>query len=223
MSIMLQADDRRMCLQAEIIQHPESFVELDPEMAYTLLDLKRAVKQPSPAPAFVNAAGEAPCATYGPLAAALQLMFSVLLQGKLILLITNSDYQYTERMMSFAYDRYLKAEGMQWRDLFDMVSCRAFALRLTSAVLYYSPAYSAIIISRLLSVDICLQAKPQHLTWQPPYAGHCASEKAGLLQPQHEPVRGGDGRWPDAAGDEGAQGGPVLRGFRTHGGGGAGH
>ena len=43
----LRADHRVVCLQAEIIQHPESFVELDPEMAYTLLDLKRAVKQPS--------------------------------------------------------------------------------------------------------------------------------------------------------------------------------
>lgn len=59
-------------------------------------------------------------------------MFLVLLQGKLLLLITNSDYEYTERMMSFAYDRYLKAEGMQWRDLFDMVSCRAFTLQTDS-------------------------------------------------------------------------------------------
>ena len=60
-----------MCLQAEIIQHPESFVELDPEMAYTLLDLKRAVQQRSPAPAFMKAAKEASCALYGLLAAAL--------------------------------------------------------------------------------------------------------------------------------------------------------
>lgn len=37
------------------------------------------------------------------------------------MLITNSDYQYTDRMMSHAYDRYLKAEGMTWRDVFDMV------------------------------------------------------------------------------------------------------
>jgi len=44
------------------------------------------------------------------------------LQGKLLLLITNSDYEYTNCMMKFAYDRYLEAEGMQWRDLFDMVS-----------------------------------------------------------------------------------------------------
>ena len=114
-------------------------MELDPEMAYTLLDLKRAVRQRSSCPAFMNAANQAQCALYG-LTAALQLRFCLLLQGKLILLITNSDYQYTERMMSFAYDRYLKAEGMQWRDLFDMVSCRASPLRLASAVLYYRPS-----------------------------------------------------------------------------------
>jgi len=40
--------------------------------------------------------------------------------GKKLLLITNSDYEYTEKMMSYAYDKYLP-EGMMWRDLFDMV------------------------------------------------------------------------------------------------------
>lgn len=40
--------------------------------------------------------------------------------GKMLLLITNSDYEYTARMMSFAYDRFLP-EGMTWRDIFDMV------------------------------------------------------------------------------------------------------
>lgn len=37
-----------------------------------------------------------------------------------LLLITNSDYQYTHRMMSHAYDCFLP-EGQTWRDLFDMV------------------------------------------------------------------------------------------------------
>jgi hypothetical protein len=32
--------------------------------------------------------------------------------GKMLLLITNSDYEYTERMMSYAYDRFLP-EGMK--------------------------------------------------------------------------------------------------------------
>jgi hypothetical protein len=38
----------------------------------------------------------------------------------MLLLITNSDYEYTARMMAFAYDRFLP-DGMTWRDLFDMV------------------------------------------------------------------------------------------------------
>jgi hypothetical protein len=49
--------------------------------------------------------------------------------GKMLLLITNSDYEYTARMMAFAYDRFLPA-GMTWRDLFDMVrrqACRGWA------------------------------------------------------------------------------------------------
>eukprot|EP00775_Hariotina_reticulata_P009908 gene9907-10064_t len=40
--------------------------------------------------------------------------------GKMLLLITNSDYEYTARMMTFAYDRFLPG-GMTWRDMFDMV------------------------------------------------------------------------------------------------------
>lgn len=41
--------------------------------------------------------------------------------GKKLLLITNSDYQYTNTMMSFAYDRFLPGD-MGWQDMFDMVS-----------------------------------------------------------------------------------------------------
>lgn len=41
-------------------------------------------------------------------------------QGKTLLLITNSDFTYTNKMMSYAYDEYLP-EGKTWRDLFDMV------------------------------------------------------------------------------------------------------
>ncbi|PNW73801.1 hypothetical protein CHLRE_13g573150v5 [Chlamydomonas reinhardtii] len=69
-------------LKAEIIQAPERYVELDPEMAQTLLDQRDS--------------------------------------GKQLLLITNSDYEYTNKMMSFAYDPFLPS-GMRWRDLFDMV------------------------------------------------------------------------------------------------------
>lgn len=36
------------------------------------------------------------------------------------MLITNSDYHYTNKMMSFAYNRFMP-HGSTWRDLFDMV------------------------------------------------------------------------------------------------------
>lgn len=40
--------------------------------------------------------------------------------GKQLVLITNSDFQYTEAMMQYAFNRFLPA-GMTWRDLFSMV------------------------------------------------------------------------------------------------------
>ena len=44
----------------------------------------------------------------------------VAVQGKVLMLITNSDYHYTNKMMSFAYNRFMPP-GSTWRDLFDMV------------------------------------------------------------------------------------------------------
>eukprot|EP00210_Caulerpa_lentillifera_P003662 g3496.t1 len=44
--------------------------------------------------------------------------------GKTLLLITNSEFEYTDKMMSFAYDRFLP-DGMKWRDIFDMVIVNA--------------------------------------------------------------------------------------------------
>jgi len=40
--------------------------------------------------------------------------------GKKLLLITNSEWEYTRAMMSYAFDQFL-AGGMTWRDLFDLV------------------------------------------------------------------------------------------------------
>ncbi len=40
--------------------------------------------------------------------------------GKKLLLITNSDWEYTKVMMAYAFDRFLP-EGMTWRELFDVV------------------------------------------------------------------------------------------------------
>lgn len=42
--------------------------------------------------------------------------------GKKLLLITNSDYHYTDKMMRHSFDRFLPND-MSWRDLFDIVSC----------------------------------------------------------------------------------------------------
>ena len=44
--------------------------------------------------------------------------------GKSLLLITNSDLQYTEAVMSYAHDPYLP-DGMKWRDMFDYVIINA--------------------------------------------------------------------------------------------------
>eukprot|EP00873_Tetraselmis_striata_P025773 jgi/Tetstr1/446037/TSEL_033639.t1 len=44
--------------------------------------------------------------------------------GKQLVLITNSDFQYTEAMMQYAFNRFLPA-GMTWRDLFSMVIVQA--------------------------------------------------------------------------------------------------
>lgn len=42
--------------------------------------------------------------------------------GKKLLLITNSDYIYTDKMMRHSFNRFLPND-MGWRDLFDIVSC----------------------------------------------------------------------------------------------------
>lgn len=73
-------------LKGDIIQDPASYVELDPDMAKTLLHQRQA--------------------------------------GKVLMLITNSDYHYTNKMMSFAYNRFMPP-GSTWRDLFDMVIVQA--------------------------------------------------------------------------------------------------
>jgi HAD superfamily 5'-nucleotidase-like hydrolase len=44
--------------------------------------------------------------------------------GKLLLLVTNSDWGYTRSMMGYAFDRFLP-KGAAWRDLFDLVIVEA--------------------------------------------------------------------------------------------------
>lgn len=41
--------------------------------------------------------------------------------GKKLLLITNSDYHYTNKMMQHSFNRFLPND-MGWRELFDIVS-----------------------------------------------------------------------------------------------------
>jgi hypothetical protein len=44
--------------------------------------------------------------------------------GKLLLLVTNSEWEYTRAMMSYGFDRYLP-RGTTWRELFDVVIVQA--------------------------------------------------------------------------------------------------
>ena len=44
--------------------------------------------------------------------------------GRKLLLITNSEWTYTSSMMAYAFDRFLP-DGMQWRDLFEVVIVEA--------------------------------------------------------------------------------------------------
>ncbi|MSP92849.1 MAG: HAD family hydrolase [Myxococcales bacterium] len=69
-------------LKAEILAHPERYVDLDPQLPLTLLDQRES--------------------------------------GKKLMLITNSEWSYTNAMMGYAFNRFLPA-GQTWRDLFKVV------------------------------------------------------------------------------------------------------
>jgi len=69
-------------LKAEIVAHPEQYIEPDPEVPLALMDLRHA--------------------------------------GKKVLLITNSEWEYTRDIMRHAVDPFMP-EGQTWRDLFDLV------------------------------------------------------------------------------------------------------
>ncbi|MEM9463750.1 MAG: HAD-IG family 5'-nucleotidase [Actinomycetota bacterium] len=69
-------------LKQQIVDDPERFVDLDPDLVTTLRDQRLA--------------------------------------GKQLLLITNSEWWYTQRMMAWCFDAALP-DGETWRDLFDIV------------------------------------------------------------------------------------------------------
>jgi hypothetical protein len=49
-----------------------------------------------------------------------QALLDQLQAGKRLMLISNSEWSYAQRIMSYAYDRYLP-QGRSWRDLFELV------------------------------------------------------------------------------------------------------
>ncbi|MEM7676915.1 MAG: HAD-IG family 5'-nucleotidase, partial [Myxococcota bacterium] len=73
-------------LKSEIVNQPERFVELDPDVPLALLDQYHS--------------------------------------GKKLLLITNSEFTYSQSMMSYAFDKFLPG-SMTWRDLFELVIVEA--------------------------------------------------------------------------------------------------
>ena len=54
-----------------------------------------------------------------------QTLIDQRMAGKTLMLITNSDFEYTEVVMSHAFDRYLENYGKTWKDLFDFVIVNA--------------------------------------------------------------------------------------------------
>jgi len=45
--------------------------------------------------------------------------------GKRLMLISNAEWEYAREIMTFAYDPFLEAEGLTWRDLFELVIVNA--------------------------------------------------------------------------------------------------
>lgn len=94
---------------------PELFVEPDPELPLALLDQKEVF--PHCCYYFIF---------YFFIKRGVILLFVSYLNifvpqaGKKLLLITNSDYHYTDKMMQHSFNRFLPND-MGWRDLFNMV------------------------------------------------------------------------------------------------------
>lgn len=100
------------------------------------------------------------------------------LQGKKLMLITNSDYHYTNKMMSYAYNQFLP-RGSTWRDLFNMV-CHAISKVITATPSCFASTSFCKVAShsrlcvctqhKTLSLPGCLgtcsQALSCHACWQ---------------------------------------------------------
>ncbi|CAN4104636.1 unnamed protein product [Withania somnifera] len=86
--------------------------------------------------------------------------------GKRLLLITNSDYHYTDKMMQHSFNRYLPND-MSWRDLFEMVIVSA---RKPEFFQMSHPMYEVVTGEGLMRP--CFKARPDvsqskvHLRWR---------------------------------------------------------
>lgn len=92
---------------------PELFVEPDPELPLALLDQKEVMFLSSQRKCLIMIGSFVNIRTVRSQA------------GKKLLLITNSDYHYTDKMMKHSFNKFLPND-MDWRNLFDMVSKRKF-------------------------------------------------------------------------------------------------
>lgn len=108
-------------LQSEIMSKPELFVEPDPELPLALLDQKEV--------SLIT------CDLYLAFEINLLICFDIFMNqaGKKLLLITNSDYHYSDKMMQHSFNRFLPND-MGWRDLFDIVSEHHFSTLLHATV-----------------------------------------------------------------------------------------
>lgn len=82
----LNATHMEGILKAEVVKHPDKYVDRDPDLPLALMDLKHA--------------------------------------GKKVLLITNSEWSYTEPMMKFIVEPFLP-KGTPWQSLFDLMIVEA--------------------------------------------------------------------------------------------------
>lgn len=120
-------------LKGEIIEDPDRFVELDPEMPLALLDQQKA--------------------------------------GKKLLLVTNSEWEYTRALMAYAFDQFLP-KGMTWRDLFELVIVSA---RKPAFFAERAPTF------RVVSDDGMLRPSPKGITEPGIYLGGHAAQVEEFL------------------------------------------
>ncbi len=108
--------------------------------------------------------------------------------GKKLMLITNSEWSYTESMMRYAFDRELP-QGMHWRDLFDVIIIGA---RKPEFFLSRSPLFEVV------SEDGLLRPAVSGISEGGVYLGGSASQVERFLKAQGDEILYvGDHMWGD--------------------------